>query len=47
MTASPVVAVATAWIVGYPPTALQVAGGVVVLSGIVYLQTRQLMRARA
>lgn len=46
MTASPVVAVATAWIVGYPPTLLQVAGGAVVLSGIVYLQTCQLMRAR-
>jgi drug/metabolite transporter (DMT)-like permease len=47
MNAAPVVTVLTAWAVGRPPTALQVLGGLVVLSGIVYMQTRQFARARA
>lgn len=47
MNAAPVVAVTTSWALGHAPTALQVLGGVVVLSGIVYMQTRQFMRARA
>jgi drug/metabolite transporter (DMT)-like permease len=47
MNAAPVVAVLTSWALGRPPTALQVLGGVVVLSGIVYMQTRQFARARA
>jgi drug/metabolite transporter (DMT)-like permease len=47
MNAAPVVAVLTSWALGHPPTALQVLGGVVVLSGIVYMQTRQFLRARA
>lgn len=47
MNASPVVAVTTSWVLGHPPTALQVLGGVVVLSGIVYMQSSQFRRARA
>jgi drug/metabolite transporter (DMT)-like permease len=47
MNAAPVVTVLTAWVLGRPPTVLQVLGGVVVLSGILYMQTRQLARARA
>lgn len=47
MNAAPVVAVTTSWALGRPPTTLQMLGGLVVLSGIVYMQTRQLRRARA
>ena len=47
MNAAPVVAVLTSWALGRPPTVLQVLGGVVVLSGIVYMQMRQFVRARA
>lgn len=46
MNAAPVVTVLTSWAIGRPPTALQVLGGAVVLSGIVYMQTRQFVRAR-
>ena len=47
MNAAPVVTVLTSWALGRPPTGLQLLGGVVVLSGIVYMQTRQFARARA
>lgn len=47
MNAAPVVAVLTSWVLGRPPTALQVLGGVVVLAGILHMQTRQFARARA
>jgi drug/metabolite transporter (DMT)-like permease len=47
MNAAPVVAVTTAWVLGHAPTALQVLGGAVVLSGIIYMQSRQFARARA
>lgn len=46
MNGAPVVAVLTAWAIGQPPTWLQLLGGVVVVAGIVYLQTRQLASAR-
>ena len=42
MNGAPVVAVLTAWALGMPPSGVLVLGGVVVLSGIVYMQTRQL-----
>jgi drug/metabolite transporter (DMT)-like permease len=47
MNATPVVAVLTSWALGRPPTVLQILGGLVVLSGIVYMQSRQFGRARA
>jgi drug/metabolite transporter (DMT)-like permease len=46
MNATPVFAVLTAALVGLPPTWLQIAGGVLVLGGIVYMQSLQLWRAR-
>ncbi len=47
MNASPVFAVLTAAAIGLPPTALQIAGGLLVLGGIVYMQLLQVRRARA
>ncbi len=46
MNASPVFAVLTAAAIGLPPTGLQIAGGLLVLGGIVYMQLLQVRRAR-
>jgi drug/metabolite transporter (DMT)-like permease len=46
MNATPVFAVLTAAMIGLPPTALQIAGGLLVLGGIVYMQLLQFRRAR-
>lgn len=46
MNATPVFAVLTAAAIGLPPTWLQVAGGMLVLAGIVYMQVLQFRRAR-
>jgi drug/metabolite transporter (DMT)-like permease len=46
MNATPVFAVLTAAAIGLPPTGLQIAGGVLVLSGIVYMQALQFWRGR-
>ncbi len=47
MNATPVFAVLTAAAIGLPPTWLQIAGGLLVLGGIVYMQLLQFRRARA
>ena len=47
MNASPVFAVLTAAAIGLPPTGLQIAGGLLVLCGIVYMQVLQVRRARS
>jgi drug/metabolite transporter (DMT)-like permease len=46
MNATPVFAVLTAAAIGLPPTALQIAGGLLVLSGIIYMQLLQFRLAR-
>lgn len=46
MNATPVFAVLTAALIGLPPTWLQIAGGLLVLSGIIYMQLLQFGRAR-
>ncbi|MCW5746567.1 MAG: DMT family transporter [Alphaproteobacteria bacterium] len=45
MNATPVFAVLTAAAIGLPPTGLQIAGGLLVLAGIVYMQLLQFRRA--
>jgi drug/metabolite transporter (DMT)-like permease len=47
MNATPVFAVLTAAAIGLPPTTWQIAGGLLVLAGIVYMQLLQFRRARA
>lgn len=46
MNATPVFAVLTAAAIGLPPTGWQIAGGLIVLSGIVYMQVLQFRRTR-